>query len=289
MKQEPPAPARSRRIDDVIRYICSHLDGELTLDRLSRVAHASKFHFHRLFSAHTGLGVVRFVRLTRLERASYQLAFAPHRSVTQIALDAGFNAPEAFSRAFKQLCGQTPSEFRRAPRWGASATLARARTPVRSNAMNPQIVFFEATRVAVLEHHGPAHTLLSSVARFIEWRRSCRDSPVDTHRTFGVVRNDPETTPPAEFRFDICGELRGPLRPNGAGIIEKVIPGGRCAVARHIGSTDALGETLRRLYTEWLPQSGEPLRDAPCFFHYIERVPSVAVHEQVTDVYLPLG
>lgn len=289
MQQEPRDATPARRIEDVIHYICSHLDGELTLDRLSRVARASRFHFHRLFSAHTGLGVARFVRLTRLERAAYQLAFAPHRSVTQIALDAGFDAPEAFSRAFKRLRGQTPSEFRRAPRWGASATLQRARTPVRSNAMNPQIVFFEATRVAVLEHRGPPHTLLSSVGRFIDWRRSCRDSPVDATRTFGVLLGDPEATPPADFRFDICGELLGPLRPNTAGIIEKVIPGGRCAVARHVGSTDALGETLRGLYRDWLPQSGEPLRDAPCFFHYIERAPTVAVHEQVTDVYLPLA
>jgi AraC family transcriptional regulator len=287
MNREPDQHAHAGRIEDVISYICSHLDEELTLDHLSRIARCSKFHFHRLFSAHTGFGVVQFVRLTRLERASYQLAFAPARSVTQIALDAGFSAPESFSRAFKELRGQTPSEFRRCPRWGASKA-GRPQSPVRSNGMNPEIVVFEATRVAVLEHRGPPDTLLSSVARFIEWRRSCQDSPVQTSRTFGVPQNDPEATPPADFRFDICGELRGPLQQNAAGIIEKAIPGGRCAVARHIGSTDAIGDTLRLLYGEWLPQSGEQLRDYPCFFHYIKRVPSVPVHEQVTDVYLPL-
>lgn len=70
--------------------------------------------------------------------------------------------------------------------------------------------------------------------------------------------------------------------------MEKVIPAGRCAVARHIGSTDAIGATVHALYASWLPQSGEQLRDFPCFFHYIERMPDVAEHEQVTDVYLPL-
>jgi AraC family transcriptional regulator len=286
--REPERDAHAGRIDSVISYICSHLDDDLTLDHLSRIAGCSKYHFHRLFNAHTGFGVVQFVRLTRLERASYQLAFAPARSVTQIALDAGFSAPESFSRAFKELRGQTPSEFRRSPRWGGSARGGRLPTPTRSNGMNPEIVTFETTRVAVLEHRGPPDTLLSSVARFIDWRRSCQDSPVQTSRTFGVPHDDPDAVPAADFRFDICGELRGPLQQNAAGIIEKAIPGGRCAVARHIGSTDAIGDTLRLLYGEWLPQSGEQLRDYPCFFHYIKRVPSVPVHEQVTDVYLPL-
>lgn len=288
MKREPKQTAHARRIEDVIGHICAHLDETLTLDRLSEVAGFSKFHFHRQFVAHTGLGVAEFVRLTRLERASYQLAFDPQRTVLQIALDAGFSAPEAFARAFKEQRGQTPSEFRRSPRWQAWASSTRPKTPIRSNPMQPEIVVFEATRVAVLEHRGPAATLLASVGRFVEWRRNCRDSPITSTRTFGVPLNDPETTAPEDFRFDICGELKGPLHPNTAGVIEKQIPGGRCAVVRHIGSTDAIAETLRPLYAEWLPESGERLRDYPCFFHYVERLPTVPVHEQVTDVYLPL-
>lgn len=161
-------------------------------------------------------------------------------------------------------------------------------TPTRSNGMTPQIVHFETTRVAVLEHQGPADTLMSSVGRFIQWRKASGDSPIATCRTFGVFHDDPELTPPSEFRFDICGELLGPLRANDAGVIEKVIPAGRCAVARHVGSTDALGETVRLLYAAWLPQSGERLRDFPCFVHYVARMPSVLVHEQQSDVYLPL-
>ena len=153
--------------------------------------------------------------------------------------------------------------------------------------MNPSIVQFPTIRVAVLEHRGPVEMLMSSVARFIDWRRSCPDSP-PTCRTLGVAYDDPRTTEPKDFRFDICGELASALQPNRAGVVEKTIPGGRCAVARHVGSTDAIGETVHDLYASWLPESGERLRDFPVFFHYIERVPKVQEHEQVTDVYLPL-
>jgi hypothetical protein len=98
----------------------------------------------------------------------------------------------------------------------------------------------------------------------------------------------PELVEPAGYRFDICGELRRPLRANDVGIVEKVIPGDRCAVARHIGSMDAIGDTVRTPHATWLLQGGGQLRDSPFFFHCVQRVPSVAEHEQVTDMYLPL-
>lgn len=154
--------------------------------------------------------------------------------------------------------------------------------------MTPKIVDFPEMRVAVLEHRGPPQALMASVARFIAWRKQSQDSPNATSRTLGVAHDDPDATRPEDFRFDICGELHAPLTPNQAGIVEKVIPGGRCAVARHLGSTDAIRDTVLPLYRNWLPASGERLRDFPCFFHYIERMPSVQEHQQVTDVYLPI-
>jgi AraC family transcriptional regulator len=285
---EPLAGAYARRIERVIEYVCSHLEADLSVERLSAVAGFSKFHFHRQFSAFTGFSVAQFVRLVRLKRAAYQLAFAPERTILEIALDASFGAPESFSRAFKDVLGQTPSEFRRSPRWGTWSGEHRIPTPTRSNGMNPDLVQFETTRVAVLEHQGPPETLMVSVAHFIQWRKASGDSPIASCRTFGIPRDNPEIVEPAKYRFDICAELRAALRANDAGVIEKVIPGGRCAVARHIGSTESIAATVGTLYAVWLPQSGEQLRDFPFFFHYVKRLPSVAEHEQVTDVYLPL-
>lgn len=280
--------AYERRIHAVVSYICAHLDEPLTVELLCEIAGFSKFHFHRQFTEYSGFTVSHFVRLTRLKRAAYQLAFDPKRRIIDVALEAGFSAPESFARAFKELQGQTPSDFRLAPDWATFRSAPQPPTPLKSNSMSPEIVEFSETRVAVLEHHGPPDRLMASVMRFVEWRKGCRDSPVVTCRTLGINYHDASTTNPEEYRFDICGELSGALSPNNAGIIEKVIPGGRCAVARHVGSTDAISGTVHQLYAKWLPESGEQLRDFPLFFHYIARMPAVSEHEQITDVYLPL-
>jgi AraC family transcriptional regulator len=49
-----------------------------------------------------------------------------------------------------------------------------------------------------------------------------------------------------------------------------------------------MDEKVHYLYGQWLPSSGEELRDFPCFFHYINLFPEVPEHELITDIYLPL-
>jgi AraC family transcriptional regulator len=277
-----------KRIQKVLRYIGAHLDEELTVETLSEVAGFSKYHFHRQFSAYTGVTVAKLIALLRLKRASLQLAFDTDQQIIDVAYAAGFKNPESFSRAFRQTQQQSPSQFRRAPEWERWAEIFKTPQPMEQDAMQPTITHFPETKVAVLEHRGPPATILNSVGRFIEWRKSCSDSPVLTSQTYGIAYDDPEKVAPEHFRFDICGSVTAGVSTNTYGMIEKTIPAGRCAVARHEGSTDLVGNTVRALFVDWLPGSGEALRDFPIYFHYIKRMPTVSEHEQVTDVYLPL-
>jgi AraC family transcriptional regulator len=70
-------------------------------------------------------------------------------------------------------------------------------------------------------------------------------------------------------------------------VVNKLIPGGRCAVARHVGSREDVA-TARHLYEVWYPASGEALRDFPPFFHYVNVGPRLRDADMITDVYLPL-
>lgn len=133
---------------------------------------------------------------------------------------------------------------------------------------------------------GDDSTRNESAQKFIEWRIANRIPP-DRHRTFGIHYTDPRTTPPEDHHMDICVAVDRPVAPNPQGVIDKVIAGGRCAVARHIGPREFIAAAAL-LVEEWLPASGESRRDAPIFFHYVNVGPDVLEHEMITDVYLPL-
>jgi AraC-like DNA-binding protein len=58
------------RVNRVLDYIAEHLDGDLSLTRLSGIACFSPFHFHRIFQGVTGETLNSHVRRVRLERAA---------------------------------------------------------------------------------------------------------------------------------------------------------------------------------------------------------------------------
>lgn len=144
-------------------HIECHLDDHLDLEALSKVAAFSKFHFHRQFTAIFGLSVHRYIQLSRMKRASFRLAYRDDQSVTQIAMDAGYDAPDAFARAFRQRFGQSPSSFRKSPDWEAWLTafgpLMNARNKLMQQIFNTSDVTIREVspiRVAIMEHRGPS-------------------------------------------------------------------------------------------------------------------------------------
>jgi len=152
--------------------------------------------------------------------------------------------------------------------------------------MDVQIVTFPETRVAAVEHRGPPTLEHQTAQRLIEWRRLNR-LPPDRHRSYGVHYTDPYSTPPSDHRVDFCISVDFDVPPNSYGVVTKVIPRVRCALARHLGSR-AHNAAAVFLYREWLPQSGEVLGDFPMFFHYVNVGPDVREEEMITDVFLPL-
>ena len=68
------------RFDKVLAYIEAHLDEPLTAERLSRVAHFSRFHFDRQFADFLGTSATRYLLLLRLRRAATPSASPPASS-----------------------------------------------------------------------------------------------------------------------------------------------------------------------------------------------------------------
>src|ERR1700760_3860628 len=217
--------ARMRRVLD---YIDRHLDSDLDLETVSGVAAFSKFHFHRQFTATFGLSVHRYVQLARMKRASYRLAYRDAESVTDIAMDAGYDAPDAFAPAFRERFGQSPSSFRKSPDWepwhAAFGPLDNARSKLMQKTYTADDVTIRdvpPTPVAIMEHRGDPATLGATIQRFIAWRMAAGLHP-KTHPTFNVWRSERRPASSAHYSVDLCVGTDRPIDANG----EKIKAGG---------------------------------------------------------------
>lgn len=272
------------RMRRVLDHIDRHLDGDLDLDGLSAVAAFSKFHFHRQFSATFGLSVHRYV----------QLAYMDALDVTDVAMDAGYDAPDAFARASRQRFGQSPSSFRKSPDWepwlAALGPLDNARSKLMQKTLTTDDVTIRdvpPTPVAIMEHRGDPATLPATIQRFIAWRKAAHLHP-STSPTFNVWRSERRLASPADYSVDLCVGTAQAIVANGEEIKASEIPGGRCAVLRVVGYTDNLEPAALFLYRDWLPASGEEARDFPIYCQRLSLFPEVPEHETVADVFLPL-
>ncbi|MBI2785580.1 MAG: AraC family transcriptional regulator [Legionella longbeachae] len=278
-----------RQLKKVIEFIGKNLDNEkLNLSQLSEVACFSKYHFHRLFTAYTGLSLLHYIRWLRLKRGAHQLIVNKEKSIIEIAINAGFESHESFTRAFKQTCGLTPSEFRAKSSWQAWEQPPYCLPKHGEIIMNVTIKNIKARRLAVLEHYGDPEKVGESVNKLINWAKA---QPINLKpkagEAFGFGYDDPKTTPAAEFRFDLGITIPEQLKLEGD-IVEKRLPAGRYATAIHNGSRANIGDTIYGLYRDWLPKSGEELEDLPCIFCYYNFDHEVAETELITECWLLL-
>jgi AraC family transcriptional regulator len=105
------APITSERLAQVVEYIESNLNEQLSLIELARIAQMSPFHFARRFKSSTGLTPHQYVMQRRIDRAK-RLLHDPRLSIADIAFDCGFATQAHLTAAFRKLVGSTPKVYR---------------------------------------------------------------------------------------------------------------------------------------------------------------------------------
>jgi AraC family transcriptional regulator len=285
-------------VQHTIEHIARHLDGALDLRSLARGACLSPFHFHRVFRGMTGETPLELTRRLRLERAAARLA-ASDAPVTDIAFDAGYETHEAFTRAFRACYSTSPTGFRRRahPRIELAAPCGIhyrpdgrvARFVPRDSGGTTMVVEIKDMpdqRVATVRHIGPYNQIPTAFERL-----NALAGPAGLlrpHTTMlALYHDDPDSVPQAELRSDaaivVSGEAQLP-----EGLVEQRLSGGRYARTMHVGPYERLGDTWARFLGEWLPASGERMRESPSFEIYVNNPMTAPPEELVTDIYIAL-
>lgn len=105
--------SQRQKLKDVLSYIRKNIDKNIALEELAQVSGMSPRYFCRVFKSMTGRTPIEYVNYYRIETAS-QMLITTGESVTDIALNCGFNDMSYFSKMFKKLKGISPSKFRQA-------------------------------------------------------------------------------------------------------------------------------------------------------------------------------
>lgn len=110
-------PIKNRDIESydltyhIVSYVAEHFQEPLTLTELAKQLNVSKFYLSRAFSAKLNTSFNRYINYIR---ANYALTLiqSTNYTLTRICVDSGFESQRTFNRAFKEIFGLAPSEYR---------------------------------------------------------------------------------------------------------------------------------------------------------------------------------
>ena len=99
-------------------FITEHQDEEVSLRQVAAAVNTSAFYFCKVFKQATGLTFTDYLARTRIEKVK-NLLLNPHKRISEVAYETGFQSLSQFNRVFRRVAGQSPTVWRaKLPRAG---------------------------------------------------------------------------------------------------------------------------------------------------------------------------
>jgi AraC family transcriptional regulator len=235
-------------------------DQPISLADLARACGVSRSHFAHAFGSAAGVPAMKYLRGRRLSGAAEALASgAP--DILSVALDAGYNSHEAFTRAFREQFGMTPENLRER----GSLVGLQLTSPIEIGAgaarPAPRPRFIQQGRMQVVglsatfsfdDTTGIPGQWQRFMARCEEIQRRSQDIPV------GLAQApDPE----GQFRY-LCGIEVADFDDIPRGLEAAIVAPSHYAVFEHNGHVSELYDTYTGIWNEALPEAGCTVADA---------------------------
>lgn len=277
------------RINKVIKAIIRDPSGEWTTPALAELAGISAFHFHRIFRALTGETMFSFLQRRRLLRA-IELINENQFTLTEIALESGFDSGSSLSRAFRKHLGCSPSEYRKLhsspllpPPHPRLAGQEKMSVEIKETPMRTALIVERKGMIDQNFNQAAAEAfrvLVGEINRANVWHavREC----------IGICPDEASLVPDAEARYQAGFIYEGKAIILNDEVQMVTILAGRWATSVHQGSYETLWQSWNLFYRDWLPASGYLLRDTAPFEIYLNNKKDVPPHELRTEIRIPI-
>ncbi|MEJ8555085.1 AraC family transcriptional regulator [Tepidibacter sp. Z1-5] len=274
-------------------YIENHLGEDINVIDVAKEAGYSYYHFTRIFQSLLGESIGNYIQKRRLSNGAKELLYSD-KKIINIALENGFDSPEAFSRAFKAVYRVSPKQYRNnrlevfiGNKKEISMDLLKHITT--NITVQPEIKYIDDIYVAGIHGVSSINNIYSLWQRF-EDVADIIPNKHHSERTFGICEQLQEThTLNYDMDFSEVIGMEVTCYDNlPAGIVAKTIPAGKYAVFTHRGLLSAILKTYEYIWGTWVLLTKEVLDERANFELYDKRFLGRDNEQSEMDIYIPI-
>jgi len=291
-------------VNKALQFIDTHLDTNLSLETISKVACFSPYHFHRIFKTITKETLNSYISRKRIEKVASVLIHQPEVTITELSLLFGFNSNSSLTRAFRKFYHISPSDFRKQNNSRFSKI-----GKIESKNGQEQVVFEEyicsinhlknwikmnaAVEIREIAKLELAYTtsigvknITSAYDTLVKWATplGLLDNP-DT-KMVTIYHDSFKTTDPKKVRLSACISLPQPIKVSG-NIGRTSIENGKFIVGSFVIGLSEFEKAWNSLFV-WMDENGYKKADKEVFEIYHN---DYRVHPEkkcIVDYYIPI-
>ena len=287
------------RLNAALTYIEANLDNEIDGKELSKITYYSAYRFQKLFMAMSGIPLSEYIRNRRLDRAAFDLRNTDEK-IADIACKYGYDSPTAFNRAFQKLHGVAPSKVRT-----EKGIQLKAYPPIQfqicikgATVMKYRIVEQKAFR---LVGYKLSTARMENFEQFKEipkfWDKQYKNGNFNKLMAINLSESHSDGRVDGVLGICVVPDINSSAldyyiatayeKETPADMVEVIVPDCTYAVFECKGKIPySVQDMTRRLYGEWLPNSGYEWANAPDIERYFDGDPSS--DDYICELWLPI-
>lgn len=314
------------RINRVLDYIEANIEEELSLEEIASVANFSKFHFNRIFYAFIGETLFEYIQRVKIEKAAQMLLYTDEIPVTEIAFTFGYSSISVFSRAFKNVLGVSPTQWRKEKgrfpesqmsnlskinsnyckqdsnncdesadlrtyfRSAVYSSLLERVVMFENQNINAQVKEFDEMALAYVRHIGPyqgdAELFDRLFQKLFAWAGARNLLRFPETKVMCVYHDSPNVTEADKLRISCCITVDPDTKTDGE-IGKMTLEKGKYAVGRFEVLTDGFGDAWASM-CGWMANSGLQPAEGVSFEIYYNDFRDHPEKKHIIDICIPV-
>ncbi len=279
------------RYKKLLSYLEEQFKEDINIEKVEGISHYSYRNINRIFQALNHETIGKYIKRLRLEKAAQYLKFSGD-SVSDIAFEVGFEDVAAFSKAFKNHFGFTPSSFRQSSE-SLQALLQQTLFPDAATALPLpfEIEYLPAFDFLCLEYRG-AYEDIDAINKlwesFLEYTTQ-KNLVTEDSIFMAEILDDDDISEQINCRYNLALILEQPLPFQPEGLF-RVKHHARQKYAKfiHQGPHELSVHTYHEIYARWMQEVHLEFADLPNLEFFPNDEADTPPEELITEIYIPV-